>query len=101
MSKSLSLRERVEAQATTGSPYSFDVDMPALEDVPLHTGMSQRERVEVLARLLCIEETLHQLAAAAADLGLSASRLRLEVVDDDIDDAIAKVTAVIRKAMPA
>lgn len=101
MTKSLSLRERIEAPVTTGSPYLFDCDFSPLEDTPLHPGMSQRQRVEVLARLLCIEETLHQLAAAAADLGLSASRLRLEVVDDDIDDAIAKVTAVIRKAMPA
>ena len=101
MTKSLSLRERVEAQATTGSPYSFDRDFSPLVDVPLHPGMTQRERVEVLARLLCIEETLHRLAGDVADLGLDASRLRLEVVDDDIDDAIAKVTAVIRKAMPA
>jgi len=101
MTKALSLRERIEAQATTGRSYSFDNDFAPLVDTPLHTGMSQCERVHVLSRLLCIEETLHRLAADAADLGLDASRLRLEVVDDDIDDAIAKVTAVIRKAMPA
>ena len=69
--------------------------MPPLEDVPLREKMTQRERVTVLARLLRIEETLHQLAADVDDLGLSATWLRLESVDDDIDDAIVKVTAAI------
>ena len=90
-------RERVEAPVTTGRSYSFDNDFAPLVDVPLHPGMTQRECIDVLARLVRIEATLHQLAAAASDIGLSASWLRLEVVDDGIDDVIEKVTDAIRK----
>ncbi len=100
MSKSLSLREHLAAQVTTGRPHSFDVDMPPLVDAPLHPGMSQRERVEVLSRLLCIEGTLHRLASDVSDIGLAASWLRLESVDDDIDTAIEKVTEAIRRERP-
>ncbi len=95
MTKALSLRERVEAQATTGSPYSFDRDFSPLVDVPLHPEMTQRECIDVLARLVRIEATLHQLAADVSDVGLSASWLRLESVDDDIDDAIVRVKDAI------
>jgi len=94
-------RHVIEAQATTGRPYSFDNDFPPLVDAPLRQEMSQREHVYVLSRLLSIEGALHQLASDASDIGLAASWLRLESVDDDIDDAIEKVTAVIRKARSA
>ncbi len=92
----------------TGRTYTFSPaiaelapDMPPLDDIPLRQEMTQRERVDVLARLGRIEETLHQLAADVDDLGLSTSWLRLESVDDDIDDAIAKVKDAIKKARPA
>ena len=91
----------IEAQVTTGRPYSFDSDFDSLVDVPLRPGMSQREHVRVLSRLLCIEETLHRLASDVSDIGLAASWLRLESVDDDIDDAIENVTDAIRKEMSA
>jgi hypothetical protein len=87
----------IEAQATTGRPYSFDNGFAPLVDVPLRPEMSQREYINVLSRLLCIEATLHHLAADVSDIGLAASWLRLESVDDDIDDAIEKVTDAIRK----
>ncbi len=94
-------RHAIEAQATTGRPYSFDNDFPPLVDAPLRPEMSQREHVRVLSRLLCIEETLHRLASDVSDIGLAASWLRLESVDDDIDDAIEKVTEAIRKERSA
>jgi len=94
-------RHAIEAQATTGRSYSFDDDFPPLVDVPLRPKRSQREHVYVLSRLLSIEGALHQLASDASDAGLAASWLRLESVDDDIDDAIEKVTEAIRKERSA
>lgn len=99
MTKVLSLRERLAAPLTTGRPHSFDRDFSPLVDTPLRPEMSQRERVAALGRLLSIKETTQQLAFEASDLGLSASWLRLESIEDDVGDAIAKVTAVIRKEM--
>ncbi len=84
----------------SGRANSFHPDFPPLVDIPVHGDMTQRERIDVLARLVQIENTLHQLAADVSDLGLSASWLRLESVDDDIDDAIVKVKDAIRRATP-
>ena len=79
----------------SGRPHSFDPDVGPLEDVPLREEMTQRQRVATLARLRRIEKALHRLAADAYSLGLAASWLRLEAVDDDIDDAIVAVQAEI------
>jgi len=107
MTKSLSLRERIlatsgsapratEASVKSGRPHSFDRDFSPLDDIPLRPGLTPRECVVVLARLVCCEQMLQQLASDASDLGLAASWLRLSSIEDDVGDAIAKVTAAIK-----
>ena len=98
MTRSPTLKERVEAQVTTGRPHSFDRDFGPLVDTPVRPGLTPRERVVVLARLSCVKEALQQLAFEASDLGLVASRLRLGLIADDVDDAIAKAQHAIQDA---
>jgi len=107
-----SMRERIaasnavapratEASVKSGRPHSFDRDFSPLDDIPLRPEMTQRERIVVLARLVCCEQMLQQLASDASDIGLAASWLRLASVEDDVGDAIAKVTAAIKDARSA
>jgi hypothetical protein len=104
MTKALSLRERISASSgadapvKSGRPHSFDRDFSPLVDVPLHSGMTQRQRVAALSRLLCIKEATQKLAFAASDAGLAASWLRLSSIEDDVGDAVEKVTAAITDA---
>jgi hypothetical protein len=107
MSKSLSLRDRVlasnavapratEEPVKSGRPHVFDRDFSPLDDIPIRSEMTSRERIVVLARLVCCEQMLHQLVSDASDLGLAATWLRLASVEDDVGDAIVKVTAAIK-----
>jgi len=109
MSKSLSLRERIaasnavapratEASVKSGRPHVFDRDFSPLDDIPIRSEMTPRERVVVLARLSCVKEALQQLAFEASDLGLAATWLRLSSVEDDVGDAVIKVQDEIEKA---
>lgn len=81
---------------TTGRAAPIDEAL-ILADRPVPEGVGAAELRDRLARLLRLDQRLHWLAGEASDLGLDASWLRLEGVDDDIDDAIAAVRAELRR----
>lgn len=68
-----------------------------LTDRPLADVATTADLRERLARLLRLDQRLHWLAGEASDLGLAASWLRLEGVDDDVGDAIAAVRVELRR----
>ena len=75
---------------TTGRDAVID-ERTTLADRPVPAGATAAELRDRFARLLRLDQRLHWLAGEAADLGLAASWLRLESVDDDVDEAIAAV----------
>ncbi|MDP9365919.1 MAG: hypothetical protein M3Q10_17155 [Chloroflexota bacterium] len=80
---------------TTGRAAPIDETL-VLADRPVPEGADAAELRDRLARLLRLDQRLHWLAGEASDLGLAASWLRLEGVDDDIDQAIAAVRRELR-----
>ena len=66
---------------TTGRAAVIDERM-ILADRPVPVGVTAGELRERLIRLLRLDQRLHWLAGEASDLGLAASWIRLEGVDD-------------------
>ncbi len=82
---------------TTGRDVVIDERLTLIDRV-VPAGATVAELCERLARLLRLDQRLHWLAAEASDLGLGASWIRLEGVDDDVDQAIDAVRRELRAA---
>ncbi len=82
--------------AHTGRPRVINEQI-TLYDRPLADNLGDAELRGRLLRLLRLDAQPHLLCGEAYDLGLSASWIRLESVDDDIDRALAGLRAELRR----